>query len=267
VDAKHGLLLASLESSSNFSAAELYRTDDGGRTWTKLDAPSDGTIRFATPQLGFIAGGPSHDALYGTHDGGDSWQQQSVTLPPGFADAYLVYGVPTFTDNRRGILPVTLIRGAPAVAFYSTADGGESWTLADIRTVPGALEQGVGVATKILDSDSWIVAAPNGQTVFSTASGGRSWRMIAPNGLAPGVVEVDFATLGDGWSLISSGPCTGSKGDCTITSEARWTMDGGQTWDLLRNYHGELHPGEFRKTENAPGKNRTCAPGAGPDPR
>jgi photosystem II stability/assembly factor-like uncharacterized protein len=238
VDTRHGFILGSVESSSNFSFGELYRTDDAGQTWRKLTAPSGGSIRFSTPLLGFLAGGPAGDRLYTTTDGGDSWQERSVALPTAFAGAQPVYGVPTVFDDGSGILPVTLIGGTTAVAFYSTADRGASWVLAATKTVPGALGQGAPVATKIIDADDWVVVAPNGERLFSTADAGRSWRTIAPNGLPGGVEQIDFATLSDGWSLIKSGACSGFKTDCTVAEGGRWTTDGGQTWDVLKK---ELH--------------------------
>jgi hypothetical protein len=236
VDAEHGWILVGVESSSNFSVGELWRTSDGGRTWTELAAPSGGTIHFVTPTLGFLAGGPLGEKLFITRDGGSSWQAQTVAPPQPLAQGTPVYGVPSFSNGTNGVLPVTF-SGAPAsgVAFYATADGGATWTLAAVRLIPGALEQGASVPTDVVGSSSWVVVPPNGARVFATPDRGHSWRVIAPNGLPAGVSHIDFATLARGWSLISGGQCTpGSKDDCALTREARATVDGGQTWNLLR---------------------------------
>lgn len=234
VDPEHGFLLATVESSSNFNVGDLYRTEDSGETWKKLTAPSGGSVRFLTPLVGFIAGGPAGDELYATVDGGDSWQKESVVLPAEFGDAVPVYSVPTFSDHLNGVLPVTLVGSTPATVFYSTTDGGASWKLTATLNVPGELGQGVEVPTKILDTNSWVVAAPSGERVFSTDSAGRSWTTIAPNGLPPGVKAIDFATLSDGWGLVAYGTCKESKRDCTLAREGLWTTDGGQTWDVLK---------------------------------
>ncbi|MEA2492998.1 MAG: hypothetical protein QOJ29_909, partial [Thermoleophilaceae bacterium] len=108
VDASHGWLLVAVESSSNFSVAELYRTTDGGATWERLEAPSGGTVRFVTPTLGYISGGPAGDKLFVTRDGGTSWQAVTVELPHAFSQALPVYGTPSFKDARTGVLSVTL---------------------------------------------------------------------------------------------------------------------------------------------------------------
>ena len=234
VDPRHGWLLVDVESSSNFNLGELYRTSDGGSTWSKISAPSGGTIRFATQSLGFLAGGPAGDKLYVTRDGGSSWQPQTVQLPQGFADAVPVYGTPVFTGARVGVLAVTVSgTAASAVVFYATTDAGASWQLAAVRLVPGSLEQGASVPSDVLGVDSWVTVSPSGARVFSTTDRGRNWRVVAPNGLPAGVSQVDFATPSRGWSLISAGECAGSKDNCTITREVRETVDGGQTWNVV----------------------------------
>jgi len=235
VDANHGWLLVDIESSSNFSVAELYRTQDGGATWERLEAPSGGIVRFVTPTLGFISGGPTGDKLFVTRDGGTSWQAVTVELPQAFSQALPVYGTPSFKDAKTGVLPVTLGgTGATAVAFYLTSDGGATWTFSALRIVPGTLEQGAAVASDVVGTDSWVVVAPSGVRIFTTTDRGKTWRVVAPNGLPPGVAKIDFATVSRGWSLISGGECPADQKDsCTFTHDARRTADGGQTWELL----------------------------------
>jgi photosystem II stability/assembly factor-like uncharacterized protein len=235
VDSEHGWLLVGIESSSNFNVAELYSTRDGGATWERLDAPSGGTVRFVTPTLGFISGGPSGEKLFVTRDGGSSWQAVTVELPNAFSQALPVYGTPNFKDARTGVLPVTLGGiGATAVAFYLTSDGGVSWTFSALRIVPGTFEQGAAVASDVVGTDSWVVVAPNGARVFTTTDRGKTWRVVAPNGLPPGVSKVDFASVARGWSLIAAGECPADQKDsCTFTRDARRTSDGGQTWEIL----------------------------------
>jgi photosystem II stability/assembly factor-like uncharacterized protein len=235
VDANHGWLLVGIESSSNFSVAELYRTKDGGATWERLDAPTGGSMQFVTPALGFIAGGPAGDKLFVTHDGGASWQPVTVELPQAFSQALPVYGTPSFKDATNGVLPVTLGgTAATAVAFYLTSDGGATWTFSGLRIVPGTFEQAAAVATDVVGTDSWVVVAPSGVRVFTTTDRGKTWRVVAPNGLPSGVAKIDFASVGRGWSLISGGECpTGQKDSCTFTRDALRTADGGQTWELL----------------------------------
>ena len=61
----------------NSSAADLYRTSDGGLTWDRLRLPFDGRIHFITPSIGWIIGSCCTGAprgLFRTADGGVPWQ-------------------------------------------------------------------------------------------------------------------------------------------------------------------------------------------------
>ena len=119
----------------------LYRTTDGGDTWTavlEIDADTGVTdVEFApgNPDVlyaaayqrrrkvwGHLAGGPS-SGIYKSTDGGESWRRIDVGLPSGDmgkiglavtpADPDLVYATIEAGDDERG--------------FYRSTDGGESW--------------------------------------------------------------------------------------------------------------------------------------------
>jgi hypothetical protein len=113
VDTEHDWILVGVESSSNFSVGELWRTVDGGTTWVKLAAPNGGAIHFVTLMLGFLAGGSLGEKLFITRDGGSSWQAQTVAPPQPLAQGTPVYAVPSFSNDKNGVLPVTF-SGAPA---------------------------------------------------------------------------------------------------------------------------------------------------------
>jgi photosystem II stability/assembly factor-like uncharacterized protein len=85
----------------------IYKTDDGGKTWSKITTPdaarapsNEGNlpsfreldVKFVTPQEGWLviynaqysqSVAYSNAALYETYDGGKSWQTQSLPLPTG----------------------------------------------------------------------------------------------------------------------------------------------------------------------------------------
>jgi photosystem II stability/assembly factor-like uncharacterized protein len=236
VDAQHGFLLANVETSSNFSEASLYGTLDGGASWSRVADVGGKAMRFVTPRRGFLVAGPQSDQLLATDDGGHSWQREMIKMPKAYPGVQPTFSPPTFTDAQNGVLPVTFsTSNSPAVAFYSTADGGTSWTLSaeGVRLVPGAIEPGAVLPTTIVAPDSWVVAAPDGHRIYSTATHGASWRAVAPNGLPSGVIQIDFATPAIGWGLVASGSCPQGKDTCTVNNEALSTTDGGQTWAVV----------------------------------
>ena len=71
-------------------APVLLRTEDSGRTWTRIPAPSDGNadgVRFADAEDGWIFGQYSTSTspdLWATHDGGLQWERPKLPgIPQG----------------------------------------------------------------------------------------------------------------------------------------------------------------------------------------
>jgi Domain of unknown function (DUF1906) len=76
----HGWLLVQAASTANFSRATLFRTADGGQSWSALAAPPvAGRILFTSAERGYLAGGATQSQLFTTQDGGASWR--AVALP------------------------------------------------------------------------------------------------------------------------------------------------------------------------------------------
>ena len=101
IDSQHGWLLAGWRQTGGAAeAVSVFRTTDGGKSWPKVaDAlfadttppghlPYGGQksgIRFLDASTGWVTGTvvvPSIPWLYITHDGGSSWYQQSLLMPP-----------------------------------------------------------------------------------------------------------------------------------------------------------------------------------------
>ena len=110
-NANHGWVIAREASSSNFSFARLYATQEGGDTWTELARPpASGPLKFASQTRGWLLGGADGRALYQTIDGGKSWQE-IVAQNSLIADAL-------FTDLA---MPIS-VGGKIVFAALSTAE-------------------------------------------------------------------------------------------------------------------------------------------------
>lgn len=223
VDGQTGWLVSKLATSSNFSLGNLFKTEDGGRTWRQLSIPIGAAVRFVDAQTGWTAGGPGGNELYATRDGGQSWQRQEV------AAGY--YDLPTFTTAQDGVLPITL---ADRVEFYTTQDQGQSWRLAAPLPLPGGVTPGVKVPVSVVDGQNWVAAVPGTNTLALTSDGGQTWRVVPVGDTDAAIVAIEFSSPAAGWLQTVRAACSGDKAagtlDCTNELKFWWTADGGRTW-------------------------------------
>jgi photosystem II stability/assembly factor-like uncharacterized protein len=82
IDPQNGWVSLKHVSSSNFSVGSLYKTIDGGRTWSELALPVAGQVNFLNTQQGWLVGGASGSDLYATLDGGNTWEIQPLPVEP-----------------------------------------------------------------------------------------------------------------------------------------------------------------------------------------
>ncbi len=196
----------------------IFRTTDGGKTWTAVSRTPDGgpsTIPATFPFTGhktgltFISastGWATGPWLYITHDGGATWQAQTLPTVPG-----QVFAPPTFFNTRDGIVPATS-------QLFVTHDSGATWQSTSFLPEPSNL------VTAFLDMQHGLVAASSGTTLYSTSDGGAHWAKITPVFTAriTGFARLNFVSTEIGWALGYT-PETAS----TLLFK---TADGGQTW-------------------------------------
>jgi photosystem II stability/assembly factor-like uncharacterized protein len=230
-DAQHGWILSGKEYAAGVAAepVSVLRTADGGQTWQSISTalfadttppghlPYGGQksgIRFLNTTTGWVTGNVTLNNLawlYITHDGGQSWFQQTLPMPSGVPAAQLSILAPTFFSATDGVLPVRfsdLITGkSVATVIYTTHDGGTTWQAT--IPVPIALE-----ASSFLDGQQgWIT---DGSSLYGTSDGGQHWTKRIPGGSFTNVTQLDFVSSTLGWALNGQGLLK--------------TIDGGQTW-------------------------------------
>jgi photosystem II stability/assembly factor-like uncharacterized protein len=193
-DRAHGWYVPSVTSGAGPQDLSLYRTDDGGTSWTRMAAldylhPADhGLIRGGRPAaLGFTDGANGwlvqtpvvvEDAVLSmTTDGGANWQ--TVALPPPQVDPMPLSYIAVPTVFPDGTALAWAVRGfMHGTAYvYRSADRGRTWA------TPLRLEEPIG-APAFVDSTHWWRGA--GAVAARTSDAGRSWRRggQAPDGLA-----------------------------------------------------------------------------------
>ncbi len=224
--------------------AEIIRSTDGGKTWSKptvlLDTPwddrapnfcqlKDGRIlcslfTYPGPMAADLARDPAKTALTGiirSFDNGRTWEQEPKRLPVPFVfDAtdgpiielqdgsalICIYG--KTVDGKHG-----------SVAFCRSTDGGDSWEL--LSTVSTDHEMSETGVAQLPDGRLVLIARPEGDIAWSN-DGGRSWSKPVSFGIR--LFEPRLMTLRDGTLLCLHGSY--GKGGL----RAMFSTDGGQTW-------------------------------------
>jgi photosystem II stability/assembly factor-like uncharacterized protein len=238
IDSQHGWILAAVRPPGG--AAEpvsVFRTTDGGKTWVNVATAlfSDTTpagrlpyggqksgMHFLNALTGWVTGTttlPNLAWLYVTHDGGSTWHQQTLPMPPAMPSAQLSILSPSYFSAADGILPVIFSNVTTdsdiATSIYTTHDGGQTWQ----STLP------VSAALRILsfvDMQRWW--ASDGTILYSTGDGGNHWTKLSPGGNFKNIVQLDFISDTDGWAISST---------ASASSSLLKTVDGGRTWTTI----------------------------------
>jgi photosystem II stability/assembly factor-like uncharacterized protein len=238
IDSQHGWILAAVRPPGGAAeAVSVFRTTDGGKTWANVATAlfSDTTppgrlpyggqktgMRFLDAFTGWVTGTvtlPNLAWFYVTHDGGSTWQQQSLLMPPGVPSSRLLVLSPTFFSAADCILPVIFSNVTTdsdiATAIYATHDGGRTWQ----STTP------IPAATRILsfaDTQHWW--ATDGTVLYSTADGGNRWLKLSPGENFKNIAQLDFVSDKVGWAISLTS---------LDSSSLLKTVDGGRTWTTI----------------------------------
>jgi photosystem II stability/assembly factor-like uncharacterized protein len=234
VDAQHGWVAINeaftSASDASYGRVDIWRTTDGGSTWSKAQLPkavyhpfgeSMAAVQFdfldASRGFAFLSGnlakGKNDSDLFWTADGGRTW---SADRPTGTGSVG-IEGTVGFATATDGVV-VNALHGA---GIAVTHDGGRTWTDATL-TPPAATGTQLFFAQPVFfDGRAGLVSIDfQGDTgsathVYRTADAGSSWTLVA-------TPPTDVSAL----SFVDPQRWIGLTG-----SEVVRTADGGQTWE------------------------------------
>lgn len=225
-DAKHGWISVGVQRAEASFLGELYRTEDGGKTWTWVCAGGTGRLRFIDQQNGW-ASSPRDGQLWATHDGAKTWNQIKLAPPAevvGPRDA-LSYTLPVFSDKKHGVVVVSYGKYLPGnwAVLFTTADSGKSWTFNRVMTHGERAGAGDPLDDRIALVDSVIIRASppegNGRLTKIPLNVKGSAHVVPDDEEFSWASGLSFFSPNEGWALIYGTP-----------SQLISTVDGGSTW-------------------------------------
>ncbi|MCP5152824.1 MAG: thrombospondin type 3 repeat-containing protein [Ectothiorhodospiraceae bacterium] len=199
-----------LYTGGNFGFAGVFRSTDGGQSWTNLPKPAGASI-YILNALAAAAPSPGTTAIYTgrgpyrSTDGGNTWEQVDTGLPSDQVDVLAA-------DPTDGQVVYAGFQSAAPARLYKTTDGGASWQ-------PAAT--GITTSARITEI---AVAPSNGSTVLA---GGRDGLFRSSDGAASwtGVLAQEI------WD-IAFDPADASH--VVVAARSLWrSIDGGATFTAM----------------------------------
>lgn len=234
LDDRRGWILADLGAGAGSQAVAVFRTEDGGATWGQVYV-NDPTVSGASDTLplsgmksglgvldvnrAWVGGSAPMEGvvyLYASSDGGYSWTQQTVTLPPGYESAQTVVNAPRFFSAQEGVFAAILYAESPAIVFYLSRDGGKTWTATTPLTA-------VGLYAIASARDFWVW--DGGPQLHVSHDGGLTWETIS--------TEVDWTNVLASFQFVDAQHGWALTADEDGHRSLYHTADGGAHWETL----------------------------------
>jgi photosystem II stability/assembly factor-like uncharacterized protein len=198
----------------------LYRTTDGGLTWTISSTPfSGGDLSFTNVTNGWmladlgVGAGSNAVAIFQTADGGATWTQTYTNDPnlPDAGDSLPLGGIKSdLVPLNKQIAWVSGVTYAPGTVYlFRTDDGGHNWTPVTLELPAGAENFELGVDKDQLQfvsaNDGFLAVRMSGEAtqtaVYITNDGGNSWTLtptLIPNAGASAFLSAREAIIYNG---------------------------------------------------------------------
>jgi photosystem II stability/assembly factor-like uncharacterized protein len=227
----------------------VYRSTDGGQTWTHLgleDTRQIGKIRIhpQNPDLLYVAAlghahGPNRErGVFRSRDGGKTWENiLFLNEEVGSHDIALDPHNPRILYTalwRARRLPHTLISGGEGCGLYKSTDGGETWTdISHNKGLPAGMLGKIGVAVSGARKDRvWATVEAEDGAVFRSDDAGTTWERLSDDKdlrKRPWYYQHIYADPQDADTLW------------ILNERCYKSIDGGKTFTQISVPHGDYH--------------------------
>jgi photosystem II stability/assembly factor-like uncharacterized protein len=234
LDDKHAFILVP-DGVDPMHAGTLYRTQDGGLTWSFNSVPfGSGQMQFLDPLNGWmmaglgVGAGSNAIAIFQTTDGGANWTQTFVNDPnaPGASASIPLGGLKISFQalNMQTAWVGGVVYSDGTVYLYRTDDGGHNWAQVTLPLPIGAAtssQPSIAAIQFPTLTDGFVSMTVPGDTtnmaLYITRDAGATWA-LTPTLISNGS-SLDFVSAFDGF--IFNG------------KQFYVTHDAGQTWLIV----------------------------------
>jgi photosystem II stability/assembly factor-like uncharacterized protein len=210
--------------------SRIYKTTDGGKSWTLQFKNADpdaffDAMAFWDDQHGAALSDPvkGQFQLIVTEDGGKNWKRLSgINMPPALPreGAFAASGSCLVTHGKKDIWFCT--GGAKTARVFHSTDRGQNWTVSKTPIVAGTSSAGI-FSLAFRDRNHGMIVGgdyrkPNdtGATAALTSDGGKTWTVLDK----PFPFRSAVAWAKDRWVVVG-------------TSGSDFSEDNGATWKAL----------------------------------
>jgi photosystem II stability/assembly factor-like uncharacterized protein len=237
LDAQHGWVMLHVGAGMSHDYFAAFTTEDGGLKWKRILDPETkipimscvkSGIAFTSPASGWITGNcpglMPKLFIFHTADGGVTWAEVDLPVPPGKPANYfassIACGINAIDYSSARVLALTLTcanynNNTAQSWLYASTDGGQSWAR---RLLPA-----VYTSIDLLGADEgFLVGSINSSpdatgAVYHTTNGGADWLITTSTGWTG---LPDFVDSQNGWVVATHSQVTAFV----------HTIDGGRTW-------------------------------------
>ncbi len=250
VSAKVAYLL-SIGTSGAPTDFRIYKTEDGGATWTmqfENQNPSAfyDCFAFWTPNRG-IAHSDSVNGVFPDlrTTNGVTWQDISKNMPPALPGEASFAASGTCVATQGGQNAWIATGGSSIARVLATRDGGDTWNAYDTPLVSSPSAGAFTVAFRnpwngIVGGGDLDPNDPNSADVATSSDGGRTWKLTNPPPVTGAIYGLSYVSNGNGYGDQKPGGDDGGR-SVVITANAggaAWTPDEGSTWYTLPGVTG-----------------------------
>ncbi len=235
LDAGHAFIIAP-DTVDPMRTGTLYRTTDGGQTWSMNAIPfGGGILSFLDPSNGWamaglgVGAGSNAIAIFQTTDGGSTWTQAFINDPTAAGareDIPLggLKGVFHAWDMHTAWVGGVVYSNA-TLYLYRTSDGGITWSQVSAELPSAAQNSQVGIEEIQFPTpaDGFLSLSYSGETginraLYVTHDSGATWALTPT--LFPKGRSVDFVSAMEGFLFDGS--------------QFYVTRDAGATWAIVK---------------------------------